>query len=161
MSESKGVDEKSNTIRVTHVAVGSTELFWQGVSNAVRVLCQLLSGAVNALHAPDVAEVSLAELASRDVQGALAAVKGEAVAVKCGPLTAMADEGVAAGEDHAMVLAAMVIGYNVLAEDAETLGSKVQFRLLREHALRQLQETGSKQWSVTFATPTAPSGEIK
>ncbi len=52
--------------------------------------------------------------------------------------TSVADPSV----HHATMCVALACGYNQLAKDAETLGAKVYYRLMREEALRQAREEG-------------------
>ena len=69
-----------------------------------------------------------------------------------GPVTATTEEEL---EAHAMMLAALVLGFNEMAKRATSLGGKVFFRLHREEMHKLLRATGSTKWVITFAE-TAP-----
>ncbi len=153
------------TSSVAYRSMVGADGFWPAILNATRVLCQLAAGQVARAHTPDIVEVELARVARRDLDDALIAMEfaGGGVGVAGGPMSALTDEGVKEREDQAMMYAAMVAGYNTFVEGAETLGERVQFRLLREQCFRQLQATGSKRWLVEpvteIAKPAAGAGE--
>lgn len=136
------------------------ETFWMHVTNAHRVLQQLIEA--KGVIAPEGMMVAALMTARDDIGKAIDAV-GEDIKTGAGPANLLADPT----EAEAMMFAAMTFGYNELAERAESFGDKVHFRILREECLRSLQKTGSKVWAVTLLTPesttvipaTAPEGE--
>lgn len=126
------------------------EKFWASVFNASRVVQQVAEG--KGKLEPDGAMVKLLEIAREDLAQAISALSEEAkTMVSGGPISECDSEK----ETEAMLAAIMIVGCNDFAMQAETLGAKVHFRLLREEFLRKLQATGSTKWGVSFA-PVAP-----